>query len=184
MPGGFVRSLNDVEPGDWLSDLYMDEMIESAEAFRCDRCDTRFPVSLKVTQDGLKLCRVRCLDSMGELDMAEDKARTATWAASRHERSQGENATASPFEGAVGITDISPSPLSLTVGGATGDLTITGVNLSSEDAFSFQSGSGLTGTASYLDGVATLTVDPAAATAGDWFFIYAGSRFSGYLRVR
>lgn len=179
---------NSPTPGDWLEDLYNDQAIEERAAFRCDRCGGRFPRPLKVVQDGMSFCRVRCADPWSAEDLARDKARAASLAAMRTITPLGEDAhlSATADDTLVGITELTPRPLRLTAGGATGEFTLTGVGLSSDDDVTFSAGSGLTATGSYdADGLGgTLTVDPAAAVAGDWDMTYAGATYRGVVRVR
>jgi hypothetical protein len=151
--------------------------------FRCDCCDCVFPDSLRVTQDGLDLCKPRCAYPIAPSDFdamfAEDQA-----------RADGYEPVVPSVTGfaadAKQLNTQSPSPLDISPGGAGVVLTLTGLNLESTDVVSFGH-AGITASGeAWTSTQYTATVSASGGVPrGDYSITYDGSRWiGGYIRVR
>lgn len=169
-----------------LTEYYAEERL-GKDAFRCDRCETLFPLTLLVEQDGLRICSVRCHDKPGRIEaqqsyadaMADAGARTVTPLPYAPARS---------FSGAVAVTGISPQLVRLVRGGSPQTVTLTGVGLSSSHTRSY-------GHAGITDAVAavvlasglsaTLSVQASGGVPpGEYDLTYNGGVYKNVFSVR
>lgn len=154
------------------------------DSFRCDRCSLLNPLPARV-QDGHRLCR-RCWDVMSPHEAQEALAEGAERAGARPMVSLPYGITGA-FAGASSVTRISPTTLNLTKGGASGTVTLTGVNFSASDTVA-ASNANITVSKSVDSATQiTLTISASGATpAGDHSLTFNGDTLTprGILKVR
>lgn len=164
----------------FLTDFYSAARLEEG-GFRCDRCDARFPLSLQVEQDGLRVCSVRCFDRPGQLEAAQSAANAAQRAASRGFTTL-PNPASDFFANSVAITDSSADPIIAVRTGATTTFTLTGVNLSSADTITV--GGCTVDSATYAADGESVEVVVSGSTAGDFFVTYNSAKLPYLVEVR
>lgn len=104
--------------------------------FQCEGpCRRILPESMKVEQDGYDKCSERCAHTWSRTD---DVLKLAAAQAIVDDQERASlKGVPTPFSGAVAVTAISPRPLELTAGGASGTLALTGVNLATGDTIDY-----------------------------------------------
>lgn len=135
-----------------------DERVAGLTDFRCERCMSRYPLTLLKIQDGIRLCRVNCATRLSPDETTLEDAAAYGEAAElsageKHEIA--ERYALAPvwslMQNVSAIESIStvasgayPNPILLVHGGAAVAVTFTGVNFQTIDALTF-SNAGITG---------------------------------------
>lgn len=182
--------------------VYDDQRLVDTELadFRCESCEGRYPYELLVIQDGHKVCKPNCAWSQTtrERDQiyAEDRQRAAELTADTTEQNAeriGRGNLSSLMDGVSACTRIQsgtithPDLITLIAGGSSVSLVLTGIQFSSSDVLT-ASHTGITyGTASISSDRTTWTTTVVASglvPAGNYTFLFNGSRFPDTFRVR
>lgn len=159
----------------------------SGRNFQCDRCDQRWFEDDLRQQDGRDLCAPNCYEENGgKIDRDMDRAAGAALAAELEKKENRPPISPGWFDDQdiVAISNLNPRTVTVTRGGGSQTMVLTGVGFSSADTVTSDTGITITKSVDSTTQV-TLTISASVlATRGIHAMTYAGDLYQNCVDVR
>lgn len=182
------------------SEEFTEERLAGLVDFRCEVCQTRYPMTQHVLQDGHSVCKVNCAYKEAPSERAQLHAdakeeavalTAATIEAAAVLRGEAPNSSlmrgVSACTGLASASETYPEPIRVTAGGAAVDIELTGIEFSSSSDELTASHAEITyGAATISDDQTTWTTTVSASggvPAGYYTFLFNGTRYPRAFRV-
>lgn len=170
-----------------LSEWYEQRRL-AGRNFQCELCSQRWNEADLVWQDGLYVCRLNCYEENGgTIDRDIERARAAKLAAilTVRESRPPQQAGWDDDQNISLISSVTPRPLILNRGGASGTLTLTGVNFTATDTITYDTPAITNSVVLITDTLISLTVAASSLCAvGDHTLLYNATPMRSCISVR